>query len=62
MTPLRSEAGAPPLEFSIAAGVRHGEPEWLARIDSLLAENRAEITDILRQFGVPLVAPDEAPE
>ncbi len=61
VTPLRGEAGAPPLEFSIAAGVRHGEPEWLARIDSLLVENHAEITDILRQFGVPLVAPNEAP-
>ena len=62
VTPLRSEAGAPPLEFSIAAGVRHGEPEWLAHIDRLLAENHAEITDILLRYGVPLVAEDEMPD
>lgn len=55
VTMLESEAGDPPLEFSIAAAVRHGESEWQNRIDSLLTTHRAEIEAILMDHGVPLL-------
>jgi hypothetical protein len=52
--PLRSEPGVR-LDFAIAMGVRHGEPEWRATIERLIAENQGAITAILREFNVPLV-------
>lgn len=55
VTMLESEAGDPPLEFSIAAAVRHGELEWKNRIDSLLTTHRDEIEAILAEHGVPLL-------
>ena len=56
VVPLADAPGGPPMTFAIAAAVRHREPEWQQTIDTLLAENRAEIEAILRAYGVPLVA------
>lgn len=55
--PLASEPGVP-LAFEIAIGVRHGEPEWRATLDRLIADNQAQIDGILREYGVPLVDAD----
>ena len=55
--PLASEPGLP-LTFEIAMGVRHGEPEWKATLDRLIADNQAQIDGILREYGVPLVEAD----
>jgi quinoprotein dehydrogenase-associated probable ABC transporter substrate-binding protein len=55
--PLASEPGLP-LAFEIAMGVRHGEPEWKATLDRLIANNQAQIDGILREYGVPLVDAD----
>ncbi|HEU5282242.1 MAG TPA: quinoprotein dehydrogenase-associated putative ABC transporter substrate-binding protein [Burkholderiales bacterium] len=55
--PLASEPGLP-LTFEIAMGVRHGEPEWKATLDRLIADNQAQIDGILREYGVPLVDAD----
>jgi quinoprotein dehydrogenase-associated probable ABC transporter substrate-binding protein len=55
--PLASEPGLP-LAFEIAMGVRHGEPEWKATLDRLIADNQAQIDGILREYGVPLVDAD----
>lgn len=52
--PLRSEPGVR-FNFEIAMGVRHGEPEWRATIERLIAENQPAINAILREFNVPLV-------
>ena len=57
MLPLASEPGLP-LTFEIAMGVRHGEPEWKATLDRLIADNQAQIDGILREYGVPLVEGD----
>jgi quinoprotein dehydrogenase-associated probable ABC transporter substrate-binding protein len=55
--PLASEPGVP-LAFDIAMGVRHGEAEWKATLERLIADNQAQIDGILREYGVPLVDAD----
>jgi quinoprotein dehydrogenase-associated probable ABC transporter substrate-binding protein len=55
--PLSSEPGVP-LAFEIAMGVRHGEAEWKATLEQLIADNQAQIDGILREYGVPLVDAD----
>ena len=54
VVPLASEPGVK-FDYAIAMGVRFGEPEWKKTIERLIAENRAAIDAILRQYGVPLV-------
>jgi len=52
--PLKSEPGVK-FDYEIAMGVRQGEREWKATVDKLLAENKAAIATILREYNVPLV-------
>jgi mxaJ protein len=54
VVPMKSEPGLP-FEFSMAMGVRYGEPKWKAVVDGFLARNQAQILAILREYGVPLV-------
>ncbi len=55
MAPLPSEPGAPRMAYHIAMGVRNNEPEWRRRINAEINQNQTEITDILRDYGVPLL-------
>jgi quinoprotein dehydrogenase-associated probable ABC transporter substrate-binding protein len=55
VVPMKSEPGVP-FEYSIAMGVRYGEPEWKKQVEGLIAKHREEILAILRDYGVPLVA------
>ncbi|HJU24873.1 MAG TPA: quinoprotein dehydrogenase-associated putative ABC transporter substrate-binding protein [Casimicrobiaceae bacterium] len=52
--PLRSEPGVK-FDYAIAMGVRRGESEWKATIDKLIVDNQAAITQILRDYNVPLI-------
>ena len=52
--PLRSEPGVK-FDYEIAMGVRYGEPEWKATVETLIGENQAAITAILREYNIPLV-------
>jgi hypothetical protein len=36
-------------------GVRYGEREWKDTVEKLLADNRAAIMQILREYDVPLI-------
>jgi quinoprotein dehydrogenase-associated probable ABC transporter substrate-binding protein len=54
VVPLASEPGVR-FDYAIAMGVRHGEPEWKATVERLIADNAAQIEAILREYGVPLV-------
>lgn len=56
--PMRSEENLP-LEFDIAIGVRHADREWQATLDRLLAENDAQIREILGDYGVPLLSTNQ---
>ena len=55
---MQSEPGVK-FDFSMAMGVRYGEPAWKKQIEGLIDKNRPEILAILREFGVPLL--DELP-
>jgi quinoprotein dehydrogenase-associated probable ABC transporter substrate-binding protein len=52
--PLKSEPGVR-FDYEMAMGVRYGEPGWKATIEKLIADNKVELTIILRDYNVPLV-------
>jgi quinoprotein dehydrogenase-associated probable ABC transporter substrate-binding protein len=52
--PLRSEPGVK-FDYEMAMGVRHGDREWKAVVEKLIADNHAAIEAILREYDVPLV-------
>lgn len=58
LIPLSSEPGVR-LDFPIAMGVRHSDRELKATLERLITQNRTQIDAILREYGVPLVDPDE---
>jgi quinoprotein dehydrogenase-associated probable ABC transporter substrate-binding protein len=55
LVPLKNEPGAARMEYHIAMGVRANEPEWRRRINAAILKRQGEITDILRDYGVPLL-------
>ena len=54
VVPLRSEPGVK-FDYAVAMGVRFGEREWKETIDKLIAQNKAAIAGILREYSVPLL-------
>ena len=44
-------------DYEMAMGVRYGEREWKQQIEGLIASKQADIQAILKEFGVPLLAP-----
>jgi quinoprotein dehydrogenase-associated probable ABC transporter substrate-binding protein len=56
--PMKSEPNLP-LEFDIAIGVRHGDREWRATLDRLIAENRADIEKILTEYNIPIISGEQ---
>jgi quinoprotein dehydrogenase-associated probable ABC transporter substrate-binding protein len=54
LVPLKSENGVK-FDYEIAMGVRYGEPKWKETVESLIADNRTAIAQILREYNVPLV-------
>lgn len=54
VVPLKSEPGVK-FDFAVAMGVRFGESGWKRTIETLIAENQAQILQILKEYRVPLV-------
>jgi quinoprotein dehydrogenase-associated probable ABC transporter substrate-binding protein len=52
---LLKETGGPPLAFRIAMGVRATDQNWKRQLNRLIADNQAEINQLLLGFGVPLL-------
>jgi quinoprotein dehydrogenase-associated probable ABC transporter substrate-binding protein len=54
---LKEPAGPrfPPLTFRMAMGVRASDQNWKRDLNRLIAENQAEINQLLTEFGVPLL-------
>lgn len=61
VTPLVKETGGSPLVYRIAMGVRRADQNWKRALNKLIADNRAEINAILRDYGVPLLDENNAP-
>lgn len=60
VVPMRSEPGVK-FDFQMAMGVRYGERDWKQQIEGLIEKRQADITAILRDFGVPLLDAQPAP-
>jgi mxaJ protein len=54
LVPLKSEPGVQ-FDYAIAMGVRYGEPDWKQTVEKLITDNQAAITQILREYNVPIV-------
>jgi mxaJ protein len=54
LIPLKSEPGVK-FDYEIAMGVRYGEREWKDTVEKLITDNRAAITQILREYNVPMI-------
>jgi ABC-type amino acid transport substrate-binding protein len=52
---LKTEPDMPRMEYHIAMGVRANDVEWRRRINDAIHKRQAEITGILRDYGVPLL-------
>ena len=52
--PLKSEPGAR-MDFGVAMGVRQGEKAWRALIQQALDQSRDDISQLLLEYGIPLV-------
>ena len=52
---IASEPDAPRLDYRIAMGVRANEPEWRRRINQAIGHQQARISQVLAEYGVPLL-------
>jgi mxaJ protein len=52
--PLKSEPGVR-LDFGVAMGVRQGEKAWRSLIQQALDQSRDDISQLLREYGIPIV-------
>jgi quinoprotein dehydrogenase-associated probable ABC transporter substrate-binding protein len=52
--PLKSEPGVR-LDFGVSMGVRQGEKAWRSLIEQALDQSRDDISQLLREYGIPLV-------
>jgi ABC-type amino acid transport substrate-binding protein len=55
LAPISNEPGAPRMDYHIAMGVRANEPDWRRQINAVIQKRQADITAILRDYGVPLL-------
>ncbi|WP_147426055.1 substrate-binding domain-containing protein [Teichococcus wenyumeiae] len=55
MRALPSAPGAARMDYRITMGVRANEPQWRRRVNAAIRDRQAEITAVLRDFGVPLL-------
>ena len=58
LVPVPSGEGDLPFAFDICLGVRHGEKELKARLEAVLDRKSAEISAILKEYGVPTLPLD----
>ena len=55
MAMLHTEPQSPRMEYHIAMGIRHNEPDWRRRLNAIIGKRRNDIMAILRDYGVPLL-------
>ena len=55
VTPLASDSGPERLDFRVSMGIRYNEPDWKHLLNGLLEQHKAEIEEILTDYGVPLL-------
>ena len=55
VVPLLGEAPDVRMNFTVSMAVRHNETDWKRTINRVLAAREAEIVEVLRDYGVPLL-------
>jgi quinoprotein dehydrogenase-associated probable ABC transporter substrate-binding protein len=55
ITPLLKEGDRPPLAYHITMGVRPADQNWKRDLNQLIRDNQPAITQLLLDFGVPLI-------
>ena len=55
VVPLTGEKAGARLDFRITMGLRRNEPQWKGILNHFIAEHKAEIQNILLEYGVPLL-------
>lgn len=58
---LVNESQGPRMVYRIGMGVRRSDQNWKRTLNRLITENRAEIDDILRSYGIPLLDESNRP-
>jgi quinoprotein dehydrogenase-associated probable ABC transporter substrate-binding protein len=59
VVPMTPEQGVK-FDYSMAMGVRYGEPQWKQQVEGLIAKLRPQIIEILKSYGVPILPDDPA--
>jgi quinoprotein dehydrogenase-associated probable ABC transporter substrate-binding protein len=60
VTPILDGPGAR-MSFRIAFGVRRSDQSWKRELNAFIAQSRAGIDEILKEYGVPLIGEDGRP-
>jgi quinoprotein dehydrogenase-associated probable ABC transporter substrate-binding protein len=60
VVPIADQPGAR-MSFRIAFGVRHSDQNWKRDLNRFIAENKAELDAILKDYGVPVLGEDGRP-
>ncbi|WGF89499.1 substrate-binding domain-containing protein [Marinivivus vitaminiproducens] len=55
VTPIVGSPDGVRMQFNISMGLRHGEPDWKHRINTLIRRNQAEINAVLQEYRTPLI-------
>ncbi|MFA5016227.1 MAG: methanol oxidation system protein MoxJ [Methylobacter sp.] len=58
---VRADGQKVDFHFSTSMGVRKNDPTLLAQLNKVIENNRNEITELLEEEGIPLVAEPDAP-
>jgi len=58
---VRTDGQKVDFHFSTSMGVRKNDPTLLAQLNKVIEDNRNEITELLEEEGIPLVAEPDAP-
>lgn len=61
VTPLVKESHGPQMVFRISMGVRESDQNWKRTLNTLIASNAADINDILKSYGIPLLDEKDEP-
>ena len=60
VTPIADAPGTR-MSFRIAFGVRHSDQNWKRDLNQFIAQNKAPLDKILKEYGVPLLGEDGRP-
>ena len=54
-TPLIKDVDKPGFSYRISFGVRHDEPDWKHKLEAVIRARKADINNVLDDYGVPLL-------